>query len=135
MRTTTNTNFNKLWVSGFSGSRESDLMPHDLITDRLSPFWADWSKKRKRELAIDMWSAAIAFHLARMEARARQQIERHAGRSAALSALYGHEFSHGAVCSWINVNDDDVPEHLRADCEQHLYCLSRARKPAGKMRG
>lgn len=111
---------------GEKGEKVIAFTRHDLINDPLSPFWVKWSKKRKKELVIDMQSDAIAFHLARVEARARQQIERHAGRVAALSTDYGHEFSHNSICSWINVNDDDVPEHLRCQCEKNLYHPSRA---------
>ena len=68
-----------------------------------------------------MKSEEVAFHLACVEARARHQIEGYAGQLAALTANYGHEFSHDSICSWANVNHAEVPEHLRAHCEENLY--------------
>lgn len=112
---------NGLWVVGERGDDILSCTCNDLADDPLSPFWVEWSKKRKRELAIDVKPGAMAFHLARVEAHARQQVERHAGRVAALTAAYGHEFSHGSICAWICVNDGAVPEDLRGECEQHLY--------------
>ena len=113
-----------LWVFGFSWRERivNKGMVHDLKTQPVLDFWADWGKTRIMDLLQAGHSRRAAVKQARLEACVRHWIEGYAGRIAALTASYGQDdLGHGEIHCWTYVNDADVPEQMRAVCEADLY--------------
>ena len=90
--------------------------------EQLSDGWQDWAKEKDRAIVSTGGSHATASRIAIMEAAVRQQIERCAGRKAALSAdCIQKEKNIRETDYFFVIEITDVPENMRAQLETDIY--------------